>query len=173
MLKAIAKLLKALNSETEPWQISLAFCFSMVAGLTPLFSLHNVFILLLVLLLRVNLSTFVVGLTMFSGVAYMLDPLFDRIGLAVLTSRSLETLWTGMYNSAFWRLEQFNNSIVMGSLVFSLIFFAPLFFLAGFLIVKYREKVLQRIGKTKVMRLLKASKFYSAYKTVSGWRGPA
>ena len=61
MLRTIAKLLKVLNSETEPGQISLGFCFALVAGLTPIWSLHNVFVLLLVLLLRVNLSAFLLG----------------------------------------------------------------------------------------------------------------
>lgn len=75
-MNALAKFLRVLNSETDPAQISLAFCFSMVAGLTPLFSLHNLPILFLVLVLRVNLSAFLLGFAFFSGIAYLLDPLF-------------------------------------------------------------------------------------------------
>ncbi len=78
MLKLIAKLLKVLNSDTDPSQISLAVCFSMIVGLTPFFSLHNLMILLLALFIRVNLSSFLLGLALFSGVAYLLDPLFHR-----------------------------------------------------------------------------------------------
>ena len=125
MLRAIAKILKTLNSETEPGQISLALCFSMIVGFTPLFSLHNFLVFLLVLVLRVNLSTFILGLILFSGVAYLLDPIFHWIGLAVLTSSGLEGIWTAFYNMTLLRLAKFNNSIVMGSFLFSLVLFAP------------------------------------------------
>lgn len=170
MLRAAAKILKVLNSEAEPRQISLAFCFSMIAGFTPLFSIHNALVLLLVLVLRVNLSTFILGLVFFSGMAYLLDPIFHVIGLNILTANPLENLWTAMYNSAFFRIAKFNNSIVMGSLIFSLLFFIPLYFFTNFLIVKYREKVLHWVQESHIMKLIKGSKLYSVYKTVSGWK---
>ena len=94
MLRLDVKFLKILNSETDPSQISLAFSFSMIMGLTPIMSLHNLFVLLLVLLLKVNLTTFILGTAVFSVVAYLPDPLFHWIGLHLLTTRSLESLWT-------------------------------------------------------------------------------
>ncbi|MFM8550831.1 MAG: DUF2062 domain-containing protein [Nitrospiraceae bacterium] len=54
----LARLLAVLNSETHPGQISLGFCFAMLAGFTPFLSLHNLLVLLCVLVLRVNLSPF-------------------------------------------------------------------------------------------------------------------
>ena len=92
MLRLIARFLRVLNSETNPGQISLGFCFAMVAGLTPLMSLHNLVVLLLILILRVNLSAFLLGLGVFSGVAYLLDPLFHWYGWHILTAPSLEAL---------------------------------------------------------------------------------
>ncbi len=79
MIKLLAKLLRVLNSETDPGQISLGLCFAMIAGLTPLLSLHNLVVLLLVCILRVNLSAFLLGLAVFTGIAYLLDPLFHHI----------------------------------------------------------------------------------------------
>src|SRR5680860_1154852 len=125
MIKLLAKLLRVLNSETEPGQLSLGLCFAMVVGFTPLLSLHNLFVFLLVFILRVNISAFLLGLVLFTGIAYLLDPLFHLLGLAVLTAPSLEGLWTSLYQSVWWRLEHFNNSIVMGSLVFSVGVFVP------------------------------------------------
>ena len=49
MIEAIANLLKVLNSETEPGQISLALCLAMIAGFTPVLCPHNLLVLLLVL----------------------------------------------------------------------------------------------------------------------------
>jgi len=152
MLKTLVNFVKILNSEAEPGQISLALGLSMVAGLTPLFSLHN----LLVLLLRVNLSAFLLGLAFFSGLAYALDPLFHRIGLAVLTASPLNVLWTTLYNSTLWRVERFNNSIVMGSLLVSLLFLVPFYYLANWAILRYREHVLAWVRKTRLMQVLSA-----------------
>ena len=173
MLGAIAKVLKALNSETEPGQISLAFCLSMIAGLTPFFSLHNFLVFLLVLLLRVNLSTFILGLVFFSGVAYLFDALFHWIGLTVLTSSALEGLWTLLYNTTLFRLEKFYNSVVMGSLLFSLVLFVPLYLFSNHMIVRYREHVLAWVKKSRIMQAFKGTKFYRIYATYSDIRGGA
>ena len=50
MVSSILRLLKVLNSEAEPGQISLALCFGMIAGFLPFFSIANLMILLIVFL---------------------------------------------------------------------------------------------------------------------------
>jgi uncharacterized protein (TIGR03546 family) len=170
MLKTAAKFLKILNSDAAPGQISLGFAFAMIAGLTPLMSLHNLAVLFLALVLRVNLSSFLLGLALFSGLAFALDPLFHQIGLAVLTAPALEGLWTILYNSTLWRLERFNNSIVMGSLVVSLALFVPLVLVGNRLVQTYRDHVLQWVVKSRLMQTFHASRLYDYYQTVSGWR---
>jgi len=167
MIRMIAKLLKVLNSETEPGQISMAFCLAMVAGLTPLLSLHNLLTLLLVLLLRLNLSAFILAGTFFTGSAYLLDPLFHWIGLTVLNAGALAGLWTLLYNITFFRLANFNNSILMGSLIFALILFVPLYILSNLLIHRYRQHILTWVQKTQFMQFFKTSKLYTAYQAVS------
>ena len=171
MIKLLAKLLRVLNSETDPGQISLGFCFAMIAGLTPLLSVHNLFVLLLVCILRVNIAAFFLGLALFTGIAYLLDPLFHLLGLAVLTATSLEALWTALYQSVWWRLEHFNNSIVMGSLLFSVGLFVPVLLFSNLLIRRYRKHILAWVQKTKIMQIFKASKLYQTYETLSAWRG--
>ncbi|MEC4673230.1 MAG: TIGR03546 family protein [Nitrospirota bacterium] len=171
MLRLIAKLLAVLNSETNPAQISLGFCFAMIVGLTPLVSLHNVVVLLLILVLRVNLSAFLLGLAVFSGVAILLDPIFHWNGLQILTMPSLEGLWTSMYNCPVGRLSRFNNTMVMGSLVFSLILFIPMYFLSNSLIARYRAHVLAWIQKSRFMQLFKASKLYQIYQSLPTFGG--
>jgi len=133
--------------------------------------LHNLVIIFFLLFLRVNISIFLLGLAVFSGVAYFLDPLFHYLGLAVLTADSLQGLWTALYNSTLWRLARFNNSILMGSFVFSLLLFFPLFFLANWLIRQYRVQFLAWVRKTRIMQALTASRFYSIYQSVSAWWG--
>jgi uncharacterized protein (TIGR03546 family) len=168
-MRLILKLIKAMNSETDPAQISLGLCLGLVAGLTPLFSLHNILILLLVLVLRVNVSAFIASTLLCSGIAWAIDPLFSRIGLAVLELEALVGLWTALYNITLFRLEHFNNSIVMGSLITSLILIVPLFFAFTKLINLYRDKVLTWVNKLKLVQTIKAGRLYKIYDSLTGW----
>ena len=171
MIELIAKMLKVLNSETDPAQISLAFCLAMVMALTPLFSLHNLMVLLAALVLRVNLATFSVVWVVLSAVAWALDPVFHAIGLSILTSDGLNSMWTALYNTAWFRPAHLNNTVVMGSLLVSVVTFIPAFVIVKILVVKYREHLLAWIQKTRVMKLIKASKIYAVYQTISGFGG--
>jgi uncharacterized protein (TIGR03546 family) len=169
MLKMIANLLKVLNSDADPAQISLALGFALISGLLPFLSPLNLLVLLVVFLLRVNLSAYFLGTAFFAGIAHLLDPLLHRIGLAILTAATLESFWTALYNSTLWRIQRFNNSVVMGGLVFGVICFVPLVLLSNALVRRYREHVLAWVRKTRFMQALTASKFYDMYSKVSGW----
>jgi len=167
MIRLLAKLLKALNSETEPGQISLGICLAMIVGFTPLFSLHNLLVVLLALVLRVNLSMFIVGWGVFSGIAYLLDPMFHALGLAVLQSSALESLWIVFYNMTLFRLAHFNNTIVMGSLLVSLVLFVPVYITANRLIRAYRDSVLAWVRRLRIVELLKTSRLFQTYQALS------
>jgi uncharacterized protein (TIGR03546 family) len=171
MLNLLARILHVLNSETEPRQISLAVCFAMIMGITPLYSLHNLAVLFLVLILRVNLATFLVAWPLIAGIGYIIDPLLHKIGLAALTANSLQGIWTTLYNNTLFRLERFNNTIVMGGLIFSAVLFLPCYFFSNLLVRRYRENFLAWMEKTKLAKILKASKLFAVYKTISGMGG--
>jgi len=171
MIRLIAKVLKALASEQRPAQLALAFALAMVAGLTPLATPHNLLVLLLVLVLRVNLSIFLVGLALFSALGLALAPLFHQIGLAFLTAPALHPLWTTLYNTAVGRLEGVNNTVAAGSLVVALIALVPLHLATVVLVRRYRDHVLAWVQKSRLAKLLKASKLWRAYQAVSRVRG--
>ncbi len=173
MLEMIAKTMKVLNSETEPGQISLAVCLAMIMSFTPLFSPHNLVVLLVALVLRVNLSAFGLGFIVLSTLALALDPLFHSIGLALLRADALNGLWTTLYNTTWFRLDRLYNSIVMGSLIVSLVLFAPAYFALNWTIRRYRVHILAWINKTPIMRALKATKLYDYYQTAKGFGGSA
>ena len=71
MISMILKLIKALNPDIGPWQIALAGALAMVIGLTPLWSVHNLVILLLAFVLRVHLASFFLFWALFT---YILCP---------------------------------------------------------------------------------------------------
>jgi len=170
MLDTLAKLLKALNAEGSPTQISLGFAAGLIIGLTPLWSLHNIVLLFLVFLFRINLSAFFVSWAFFSGVAYLADPLLNKIGAALLTSPTLNGMWTSMYNQDIWRLSHFNNTLTLGSLTASVILVVPLVFISNFIIKKYRSHILAWVRKPRLVQMLKASHFYRIYDALQGGR---
>lgn len=159
MLAQITKLIKAFGSDIAPEQISLGIAFAMFPGFTPFWSLHNLLVLFLAMILRVNGAAFIAGIPLFAMLGYVLDPLFHQLGLFLLRLEALNGLWVMMYNSTVWRIENFNNTIVMGSLVGSLLLFVPVYFGAKLAIVKYRTHILAWFEKFKVGPLLKVQKW--------------
>ncbi len=168
MLELLAKLLKVLNAEVAPWQISLGFVLGMMMGLTPLWSLSNLLLLFLLLVIRINLSAFLLAFGLFSGIAYLFDPLMEQLGTSLLHSEGLKVFWTTLYQSDFWRLTHFNHTLTLGSTLSGLALALPLFLLSNFLIRNYRQHILAWVRKSKLMQMLKANRFYGIYKRVSG-----
>ena len=171
MISLLAKLLKVLNSETAPGQISASLCLAMLFSFMPFLTLQHLLLLLLVLVLRVNLSGFILGWIVFSVISFLLDPLFHQVGMAVLSASALKGFWTLLYQSGFWHLTDFNNTVVMGGFITALVLAVPLYFAFNTLILRYRKYVMNWLEKTRVVQFLKGTRLYSAYQTVSGWRG--
>ena len=169
MLTLLARLLKVLNSDDNPNQISLAVVLAFIMGLTPLMSPHNLLLLLVVLLVRVNLTMFLLSLGLFTLIAWLLDPLSEQIGLGLLQAESLQGLWTGLYDSSFWRLVGYNNTLILGSLVLSLLLAAPLFLLVRWLVLRYRRDLMAWINRSRIGLWLKGNKFYSLYSNLRSY----
>ncbi|RUO52348.1 TIGR03546 family protein [Pseudidiomarina homiensis] len=168
MLTLLARLLKALNSESGAWALAIAFVLGMIMGFTPLWRVHNLVILLVALLFRVNLSGFILSFVLCSGLAYLLDPVFHKIGFAILAAESWQPVWQNMYDSAFWRVVQFHHTITLGSLVLSFAF-APILALVSFWIVsQYRQRIQAWFNKLKIVQALKANRFYTIYANLRG-----
>jgi len=171
ILKYIAKLLKALASEASPNQLAGGFILGMIIGLTPVGSLHNLFVLLLIIILKVNMGMAILAFLIFSGIAYLADPLFHRFGIFLLELEGLQSTYTNMYNNEWIALTRFYNTVVIGSLVSALVLCIPMFPLTKVFIEKYRLHIHARVQRWKIVRWLKSTKLYSAYQTVSRVRG--
>jgi uncharacterized protein (TIGR03546 family) len=166
-LKLLAKLLNILNKDATPAQIAGGMALGFVAGLTPTANLHNLVILILVLMIRVNISSAILAWGFFSAIAYLLDPVSNKIGYALLTAPALSGLWTALYNTPVVPWTNFNNTLVLGSLVLALLLCVPVYFLIKRGVINYRERIMARIQKWKIMQILKASKFYNLYRMYS------
>ncbi len=164
LLKLLQQLVKALNSEGTPFQVAAGIALGAALGLTPIGNVHNVVIGLLAMILNLSLAGFTLGWTLFVPVGFLLDPLFDRIGTALLSAPGLQDLWTRLYNTPLMPYTNFNNSVVLGSLVFWAVAFVPLLLCSKWLLVKYRAHVYARLERTRVFRAITASKAYDVWR---------
>lgn len=171
IMRYVAKLMKALASEATPPQIAGGIILGMIIGLTPVSSLHNLFIIVLILVLRVNIGMALLSFTVFSGVAFLADPVFHQFGRWLLELNGMQQIWTNMYNNEWWALTEFYNTVVMGSFMSSLILCIPMFYLSKYGVLKYREYIHAKVQKWKIVQAFKGTKLYSIYQTVSKVRG--
>ena len=162
-LKFILKFINVLNKDASPNAIAAGLALGMVLGLTPKFGLLGLVLLVLVLMLAVNFSAALLSTAAFTVFAWAGDPLFNKIGYALLTAPSLKGLWTAFYNTPAVPWTRFNNTLVLGSLAAGLSLLVPAFFAFRWGVVKYREKILTAVQKWKITQMLKASRLYSLY----------
>jgi len=164
IIKLLGKFLKALKSDASPGQIAGGFVLGMILGLTPFWSLHNLFVILLIILVRVNISMAIFSFLVFSGIAYLVDPLFHNLGYVILVDATfLHGLWVALYNTPILALSNFNNTVVMGSLVVSLLLIFPMYPLTERGVVFYRERIDTKVQKWEITTIIKSSKIYSIY----------
>ncbi len=168
MLTLLAKLLHALNSENSTRQIALAIALGFIVGLSPLFTLHNVAILFLVMVIRVHFGSFILAVSFFSGVGYLLSGLSISVGEGLLTSPALNSVFTTLYQFSIFKLAHWHNTYVLGSFVVGIMLAVPIYFISQFLIVKYRIHIMAFFEKFRIVKALKASKFYRLYTSFSG-----
>jgi len=167
MLTLLVKIFKALNSEQSPAQLAAAVSFAAIIGLTPLLSLHNIFVLLIVLWFRINLTVFMVMWPLFSIFGLMLAPVAERLGLTLLQMPLLVPFWESFYNTLIGRWSNFYYSGVLGAVVLATVLAIIIYPISKMLISQYREKWLHKFEQYQVVKMLKASKFWQLYQSYS------
>lgn len=164
LLRFLQRLVKTLNSDGTPGQVALGIAMGSALGLTPLVNLHNLLIIGAVFLFNVSFPAAMLGWIVFAPIGFLFDPWFDAIGNALLTdATSLVPLWTALYNVPVIPLSNYNNTVVLGSLVGWVVLFAPIFFVARLGVAWYRTQVLPRLLNTRIFKFVKASKLYNFY----------
>lgn len=149
LLKEIFKLIKLLNSETETNQIAMGLTLGFILGMSPLLSLQGLLVLLMILIFRIQAGAAFIAAFFFAFIAYLLDPVFHSIGKSILTMDSLKNIFTILYNMPIVPFTRFNNTIVMGSGVVSVVSTPFLFFIFVFIVKKYRVVVVEKFQNTK------------------------
>src|SRR5919106_2551211 len=164
LLKLIQSLIKTLHSDGTPGQVAAGMALGAALGLTPLMNVHNLIVFSLILLLNVSFGGGMLGWALFVPVGFLLDPLFHAIGLQLLEAPSLRQLWTGWYKTPLIPYTNFNNTVVLGSVVGWLAMAVSIFFAARWGVARYRATLGARVQQSKLYKALTASKVYNIYR---------
>ncbi len=165
LLKQIFNFLKLLNSDTGTQQLAVGLALGLILGFAPFISIQSFIVLLVIFVFRVQLGAAFLSAFFFKFIAYLVDGPADSLGRWVLESSDLRPLFTSLYNMPLVPMTRFNNSIVMGSMIVSVILLPFAYFGFKFLILKYRQAVVARFKSTKIWKVFIATKFYNWYTT--------
>jgi uncharacterized protein (TIGR03546 family) len=164
LLKLLRSLVKTLHSDGSPAQIAAGIALGAALGLTPITNVHNLFIILLLAVLNVSFAAGLFAWALFVPIGFALDPVFDRLGhLLLVDTLALRPLWGSWDNIPGLALTNFNNTVVLGSVVGWLLLFLPIYFASRYGVVRYRATVGERVKQSKFYKALEASKLYNVY----------
>lgn len=154
MLTILARILKVLNSEASPWQVGWAIALGLLAGLLP-FGFLTLFILLIVCLFTINLSTFIVFWGLTSGLMLLFGDALEALTWQYAQAPGLLNL---LASSEFLQLLHLHHTLVLGAFVLGLLLLWPVAWFGAYLVRQYRRRVMVRIQQFKIVQMLKASK---------------
>ena len=165
LLKLFRSLVKTLHSDGSPAQIAYGVALGAALGLTPIANAHNLVVLLLLAVLNVSFAAGMLAWAVFVPVGFMFDPLFDRVGRWLLVDMtSLRGVWTTWDNVPGLALTNFNNTVVLGSVVVWLALFVPIYFAARYGVVRYRGTIGEKVRNSRYYKMIEASQVYNVYR---------
>jgi len=160
MITELTKLLSVINSNKEPGEIALGVVFGMFAGFLLLAPFNAVIIFFLVLILNVNTAAFFLFTGIFKLITFLIDPLGDMLGRAVLTVPFLEPVFSKMSEMPFVPFTKFNNTVIMGDFIIGILLMVPVWLGTMKMIDYYRKHMQDKVKKFGIVKLLKAGNFF-------------
>lgn len=167
LLKLFLKAIKVLNSETAANSLAVAFALGLFVGLTPLFSLQAIAVLLCVLFLRVNLTAWLASLIVGKLLAQLLAGPFDALGGRLLEDESLRGLWTMLSHDSLLSYLRVTDSIALGGTLVGLAGLVPAFLLGRLGVIVYRSKLEGKLANSALGRSLGGLKIVTLYRKLT------
>ena len=150
MIKKIISLFKILNSNSKPGEVANAVCMGVMLGFVPKNNLLWYLLFVFFCFVRINKTAYFFVTLLMSFVAPLADGFFDSLGYSVLTSGELSPLFATLIDIPFVGFTKFNNTVVCGAFVFSLIIYIPLFVGLIFFIKIWRTKITTAFNNSKI-----------------------
>ena len=152
MFSYIVKLLKSLNTNSHPGEIAHAVAIGMLLGFMPKTNVLWYLLFVFFLFVRVNKGAFLLTMPVASLLTRFFDPLFDSIGYVVLTFSPLKPVYAALLDIPFVAFTKFNNTIVAGSITFSLILYIPVYIVIRIFTKSWRTHLAPTLARSKLMQ---------------------
>jgi uncharacterized protein (TIGR03546 family) len=128
------RIVRALLAFHSPPELAAGFTLGMIIGLVPKGNLIALSLCVLLYSLRVNKGLAVSAAVLFSCVATSLDPFAHKLGLVVLTAKSLQVDYACVYNLPLGPWLGFHNTVTSGALLVGLYVAYPVYYVSRVLI---------------------------------------
>jgi uncharacterized protein (TIGR03546 family) len=163
-LRLIKDLVLAFHGGSDPKHLAAGFALGAALGLIPKGNLFAVVFLLLFFALRLDKGMALMSATFFTAVGWAVDGPAHRVGWALLKAPALAGLWTALYDLPIVPLTRFNNTVVLGNLVFGAILFLPLYFFFLRFVVWYKVHLAAKVERLRVVQALKGMAWFQTYR---------
>ena len=155
MLKAIAKLLGAISSNTRPGAIAHAVSCGVLLGFMPKDNLLWYILFIFILFMNIQRGAYALSILLGAALTVFLDPLFYSVWYSILTVESVKPYYASLLDIPFVAFTKFNNTVVMGSFVCGVAAYIPLYVLARLFVWAWRKYLAEKVRKLKIAAVLK------------------
>ena len=126
-VRPLRALVKGLQANDSPRQMAFGVALGMLIGLVPKGNLIAILLITILFAIKVNRGSGLASAFVFSWVGVLLDPLSHYIGGSILTMSALEPTFVWLSEMPLVPWTNFNNTVVMGSVVLGLFLFYPVY----------------------------------------------
>ena len=162
MIKAIAKLIYALNSNMKKTQIAAGIAWGMMLGLIPTGNFFWIVLFLVSFFFNHHHGIKIAFMALFILISPSYVMLIDRLGWEILHIEALVPMYTSLFNMPFVPFTKFNNTLVIGGLAAGLVLFFPVYFLFLPIIVFYRNKISPKLRNSAIIKTIAKFPFLKA-----------
>jgi uncharacterized protein (TIGR03546 family) len=128
LVAPLRRVVRALLAFHSPPELAAGFTIGMIIGLVPKGNLIALSLCVLLFSLRVNKGMAIAAAALFSCVATTLDPFAHKLGLVVLTAKSLQIDYACVYILPLGPWLGFHNTVTSGALLVGLYVAYPVYF---------------------------------------------
>lgn len=158
MIGSIIKLIRVLQSNTDPREIAAGGVLALFFGLTPLNHTHIIFLLLAFFVLKINrvatiLLLPIVKLFYILGIVYIADALGSFF---LIKLKFLEPFWAWFTNAPVLALFDFHYTLVLGGAIVALILSFPVYLLIIKGVEAYRARYRDKLNNLGITRWIKS-----------------
>ena len=154
MIKAIGKIIVALNGNVKKSQIAAGIAWGVLLGLIPMGNFFGIVLFIVSFFFSHNHGSKIFGMAVIKILTPIIAPSIDVLGWRLLHIESLQELYTTMFNMPFVPLTKFNNTLVMGGLVGGILLWLPVFFIFMGFIPLYRNTIAPKIRELKIVKTI-------------------